>query len=120
MSTFRELEVWQQSMALAEKIYSCTRNFPKEELYGLTSQIRRAAVSIAANIAEGAGRESHAEYCHFISIAYGSCCEAETLCELAERLNLFEKNDAKNISLALANIGRMLRALRKSIRKIAA
>jgi four helix bundle protein len=78
-----DLKVWQLGMDIAEKVYSLTRQFPREELYGLTSQLRRAASSIPANIAEGNGRSSTKDYLRFLSIAVGSLCEVETFLLLA-------------------------------------
>ncbi len=85
-STCRDLIVWQRAINLIEKIYRMTQQFPREELYGLTSQIRRAAVSIASNIAEGQGRTTPGEFRHFIGIARGSTSEVETQLIIAERL----------------------------------
>lgn len=78
MRDFRKYEVWQISHQFCLEIYSITRLFPKEELYGLTSQIRRAALSIPTNISEGCGRNSEAEFAHFLNIALGSAHETET------------------------------------------
>ncbi|HKC66104.1 MAG TPA: four helix bundle protein, partial [Pyrinomonadaceae bacterium] len=83
---YSELIVWQKAMDLVEGIYAATKQFPKEEIYGLTSQIRRAAVSIPSNIAEGQGRKSINEFLHHLSIAYGSLREVETQILIAERL----------------------------------
>ena len=82
-SGFRDLVVWQKSMQLAAEIYELTKEFPREEIYGLTSQMRRSAVSIPSNIAEGQGRANPAEFRQFISIARGSNCELQTQLELA-------------------------------------
>jgi four helix bundle protein len=87
IKTFKDLMVWQQAMNLVEMVYLQTKTFPKEEIYGLTSQIRRAAVSFPANIAEGNGRQSRKEYLQFLSIANGSMKELETHILIAERLN---------------------------------
>jgi four helix bundle protein len=84
----RDLLVWQQAMTLVETIYRVTSSFPSDERFGLTSQMRRSAVSVAANIAEGAGRNGRKEYAQFVGIALGSAVELETLVELAARLNL--------------------------------
>src|SRR5207253_10315334 len=78
ISSYRDLRVWQEGLAFAKGCYFLTRQFPKEELFGLTSQIRRAAASIPANIAEGNGRENSKEYIHFLRIAQGSLKEVET------------------------------------------
>jgi four helix bundle protein len=83
---FRDLVVWQKSMQLAVSVYELTKQFPREELYGLTSQVRRSAVSIPSNIAEGQGRANPGEFRQFIAIARGSNCELETQLELASTL----------------------------------
>lgn len=77
MRDFKKLNVWQKAHALTVHVYKATYDFPREELYGLTSQIRRASVSIPANIAEGCGRGSEADFCHFLQIAFGSASELE-------------------------------------------
>jgi len=110
-STFRDLIVWQKSKALARKIYSLTKNFPKEEVFGLTSQIRRAAVSIPANIAEGKGRGTQKDFCHFLVQARGSLFEVETLAELASDLAYLPAPDQKQIQEDCDEIGRMLNEL---------
>ena len=84
---FKELQVWQKSMELAEFVHQLTSSFPKEEKYGLTSQIQRCAVSVPSNISEGSGRVSIKEFQHFISIAMGSLFELETQVLLASRFN---------------------------------
>ncbi|MCL2762827.1 MAG: four helix bundle protein [Treponema sp.] len=96
-------------------IYLQTRNFPKEEMYGLTSQIRRAAVSIPANIAEGNGRKSRKEYIQFLSIANGSMTELETHLMIAERLKFMTKETSEQLQTKLQSVGRLLTALRKSL-----
>lgn len=115
VSSYRDLEIWQFSMQLAKEMYSFTREFPKEELYGLTSQIRRASVSIPANIAEGYGRDNPGDYSRFLQIAQGSLKELETLVLLACDVGIAEPA-AIEAPLSLADrIGRMLRSLIRSI-----
>src|ERR1700722_14992428 len=87
IQSFRDLRVWQRGMEVVESVYRATQSFPKQELYGLTSQLRRAAVSIPANIAEGHCRQHIKEYLNFLSIAQGSIAELETEIEIAGRLN---------------------------------
>ena len=115
IKTFKDLTVWQETMNLVEMIYLQTRNFPKEEMYGLTSQVRRAAVSIPANIAEGNGRKNRKEYLHFLSIANGSMTELETHLLIAERLKFLTKETAEQLQTQLQSVGRLLTALRKSL-----
>ena len=90
ISSHKDLKVWQESMDLVEDIYKITTDFPKEEIYGLRSQIRRAAVSIPSNIAEGAGRKGSPEFCRFLYISLGSLSEVDTQLEIAIRLNFIE------------------------------
>ena len=116
MKSYKELDVWQQGVLLVEQIYRLTRSFPKEETYGLVSQLRRAAISIPSNIAEGAGRGSRKEYAQFAAIAHGSCCEIETQIILCDRLGLVPHGECEKIARTLAGIGRMLKALSKSLR----
>jgi four helix bundle protein len=92
MSRYKELKVWQESIEFVSSTYACTREFPKEERYGITSQLNRAGVSVAANIAEGAGRNSSKEFVQFLSIAMGSCAEAETLLIISEKQGYISKD----------------------------
>ncbi|MCB1221045.1 MAG: four helix bundle protein [Planctomycetales bacterium] len=115
IESVEDLIVWQRSFDLVDDVYRLTRTFPKEELYGLTSQIRRAAVSIPANIAEGYGRFSGKDYSRFLAIAHGSARELETLLKLSVRVNV-AKQDAIRPALArLEECRRMLWSLRQSI-----
>ena len=115
VKTFKDLLVWQEAMNLVEMIYLQTTIFPKEEIYGLTSQIRRAAVSIPANIAEGNGRKGSKEYLQFLSIANGSMKELETHLLIAERLKFLTKETLTPLQTQLEKTGCLLTALRKSI-----
>ena len=112
---YRDLVVWQQAMDVAVETYRLTSSFPKEEMFGLTSQMRRAAVSIASNIAEGEGRKSKNEFSHFLGIALGSKSELETQLILSERVNLLKTTDTEPIKKSLDDIGKMLTALRRKI-----
>jgi four helix bundle protein len=87
MHNFRELKIWQRSMLLAEKVYKATAAFPKEEKYGLISQLRSCAVSVPSNISEGAGRSTNKQFKYFLEISMGSCNELQTQLELSFRLN---------------------------------
>jgi four helix bundle protein len=115
--SYRDLIVWEQAMALAAAVYSVTRNWPKEELYGLTSQVRRAAVSIPANVAEGYGRENRGSYVQFLKIAQGSLKELETHILLAERIEIASRRETTPLLAQAESIGKLLRAL---LRKLAA
>jgi four helix bundle protein len=110
-----DLKVWQLGMDIAEQVYAVTKGFPREELYGLTSQLRRAASSIPANIAEGNGRASTKEYLRYLSIAVGSSCEVETFLLLAVRLQYMTAKDIEPLLAQLTEEGRMLRGLQKSL-----
>jgi four helix bundle protein len=115
MKTFRELIVWQKSVELVTNIYSVTQVFPKEEIYGLTNQIRRAAVSIPSNIAEGFGRDSKKEFKRFLLISMGSIFEIQTQLEIAKNLNFFSKEEYLTTFNSTREIEAMLSAL---IRKL--
>lgn len=91
-TTFKDLIVWQKSYQLVKEIYRITGNFPKEELYGLSQQLRRAAIAIPSNIAEGYGRQHNKEYKQFLSIAYGSLCEMETQYLISVDLGFISKD----------------------------
>ena len=110
----KELEVWKRSMELVEAIYSFSSEFPKEEIYGLTSQIRRAAVSIPSNIAEGAARKGNKEYLYFINLALGSLSEMETQYILSIRLGL--SSESSNISDLIVTVRKLLLGTRNYIK----
>jgi four helix bundle protein len=112
---YRELKVWQAAMDLAERCYLATRGFPKDELFGMTSQIRRAAVSVPANIAEGQGRQRTKEFLYFLSTARGSLKELETHLILCQRVGLLKAPDAGDLLDLADEIGRMLSGLRHSL-----
>jgi four helix bundle protein len=111
MKSFRELKVWQKAHELTLAIYAATRSFPNEELYGLTSQLRRSAASIGANIAEGCGRRSDGEICRFLQIARGSASEVEYHVLLARDLRFMGEKQASELSQEADEIQRMLTAL---------
>ena len=114
MNKFKELKVWQKSIDLVVKIYHITQSFPKEEIYGLTSQVRRAASSIPSNIAEGAGRMSSGDFKHFLNIARGSAFEVETQLIIAHKLN-YPVPDFNDLTAELDEIQRMITGLQKSL-----
>ena len=114
-TSHRDLLAWQEALRLVEVIYRETRHFPAEETFGLTAQMRRAALSIPCNIAEGAGRNSRKELAHFLGIASGSRAELETQVELALRLGYLKRSDAEICGL-LERVGKLLVGLRKVIR----
>jgi four helix bundle protein len=116
ITSYRDLHVWQLGMEIAEHIYQITRLFPKEEVYGLTSQLRRAAVSIPSNIAEGHARAFTKEYQRYLSIAVGSLAEVETLLQLATRFRFGDLTSIERAIDLLAEERRMLRGLQRSLR----
>ncbi|OGG72852.1 hypothetical protein A3A38_02705 [Candidatus Kaiserbacteria bacterium RIFCSPLOWO2_01_FULL_53_17] len=111
MQTYRDLIVWQRSIQLVKAVYRLTERFPKAEMFGLTSQMRRAAVSIPANIAEGYARKHRAEYLQFLRISFGSGAELETFIILAEELELATKSETANTAQLLDETMRMLNKL---------
>jgi four helix bundle protein len=117
IKNYRELIVWQRAMDLVEMIYRVSRSFPKEELFALGAQLRRAAVSIPANIAEGQGRHTTKEFLHFLSIASGSLVEMETHVLIAERLNYVSHQVASEAIGLAAEVGRLTNGLVRSLRK---
>jgi len=117
LTSYRELRVWQQAVELVVACYRLTGNLPKSETYGLASQIRRAAVSIPANVAEGHGRDHLGDYLHHLSIAHGSLLELETHLIIANKLGYLEVAELQTMLGTTDEIGRMLTNLRKSLRK---
>ncbi|MFZ5453961.1 MAG: four helix bundle protein [Thermodesulfobacteriota bacterium] len=116
MQDFRKLMVWQKSHALTLEMYKVTESFPKNELFGLISQIRRSCVSIPANIVEGCGRNSDPEFARFLSIAMGSATELEYHLLLARDLGLFGQTDYEYLNKSLIGIKQMLNNFIKKIR----
>ena len=113
LTSHKDLKVWQESMTLVVAVYKATEDFPKHEIYGLTSQIRRASISIPSNIAEGAGRRGNKEFIRFLYIALGSLSEVETQLEIAFRLNYLES--IEDINKSIYFIRKMLANLIKSL-----
>lgn len=117
IKSYKDLDVWQKAMDLAVMCYQATKDFPKSEVYGLTSQLQRAAVSIPANIAEGHERKHQKEFIQHLSIAYSSLAELETHIQIAQRLDYISSDKTKRLLEMTGEIGRMLNGLRKSIEK---
>ncbi|WP_299439864.1 four helix bundle protein [uncultured Aquimarina sp.] len=115
MGTFRDLMIWQKSIELVTQIYSETNRFPKEEQYGLTSQIRRSSISIPSNIAEGYGRTGKNDYLRFLNIAISSLFELQTQLEISKNLNFLKK---ENFDILFENTREIERMLASYIRKI--
>jgi four helix bundle protein len=115
MNKFKELKVWQKSIHHVTTIYSATSGFPIEEIYGLTSQIRRCAISIPSNIAEGAGRGTKKEFSHFLDLAKGSSFELETQLIISRELRFIDQNRVESILSELDEIQKMITELQKSL-----
>jgi len=116
MKDFTDLKVWAKAHEVTLAVYQITRNFPREEIYGLTSQMRRAAASVAANIAEGCGRRSDAELHRFLQIARGSASELEYHLLLARDLHFMNGADFKHIEPGVVEVQRMLTSLAQRLR----
>lgn len=116
MRPHENLEVWKKSIDLTVEVYRATESFPKEEKFGLTSQIRRASVSTAANIAEGAARRSDKEFLNFLSIAQGSASEVETEFLIAFRLGYVENDQYQTLMRNLNEIGRLITGLGRHLK----
>ena len=116
VSGYRDLKVWHLGMEIAERVYHFTDQFPKEERFGLTSQVRRAAVSVPANIAEGHARAFTKDYIRFLAISVGSLAEVETFLELSIRLGYGKPELLRELNELIAEERRMLRGLQRSLR----
>lgn len=114
---FERLEVWQRAIEFAELVYLASRQLPDSERFGITSQMRRAAVSVGANIAEGSGRPSRRDFSHFLDQAYGSCMEVVSLGTLAARLSYLPHDDLTRLRGVGASVAAMLCALKNSLRE---
>ena len=115
MQDFHQLKVWQKSHAVALAVYKATSSFPKEELYGLTSQMRRAAVSVPSNIAEGCGRDSQPQFAHFLQIAFGSASELEYQLLLARDLGFLVTSAYGTLNTDITECKRMLASLIQTV-----
>lgn len=113
---FRKLEVWQKGIDLSLEIYKITRDFPKEEMYGLSDQLRRAAVSVPSNIAEGNARTSTKDYINFLNISIGSLLEIITQIEISFRLGYIKENDYKKVLTETEEINKMLSTIKRKLK----
>ena len=113
--SFKGLLVWQQAMDLAEAVYQLCRQLPKEEKFVLSDQLRRAAVSVPSNIAEGSGRQSRREFSQYLRIAYGSLCEVETQLLLVQRLAFTTSANWSDLFKQVSSVGRLLKSLIRSL-----
>jgi four helix bundle protein len=114
--SYRDLTAWQKAMDLVEQVYLGSRNWPKEEAYGLTSQVRRAAISVPSNIAEGQGRDSTKEFLHHLSMARGSILELETQILVAERLGYVDTPLSQDLLRRSAEVSRLVSGLMRSMK----
>lgn len=117
INSYRELRVWSEGIELVQHVYRVTQEFPKNETFGLTSQMQRAAISVPANIAEGHTREHRKEYLHHVSIAQASLAELETHLEIAARLRYASSERIKQLMDQAASLGKQLYALRNALLK---
>ncbi|MCH8839471.1 MAG: four helix bundle protein [Planctomycetes bacterium] len=115
MFRFEKLDVWQKAVEFANRVYEASRGFPSDERFGLTSQMRRAAVSISSNIAEGSGRSSDKDFAHFIEIAYGSLMEVTSQAQVAVRQSFLESQTRDELYQRAEELARMLSGLRSSL-----
>ena len=115
MFNFEKLDVWQKAVVLADLVYSQTRNFPNEERFGLTNQMRRAAISISSNIAEGSSRMSQADFSRFIEIAAGSVFEVTSQAFIAKKQRFLSEDGFQSVYEATEELSRMLSGLRRSL-----
>ncbi len=117
VQSYRDLIVWQKGMDLVEAAYRTTWSFPREEIYTLTSQMRRAAISIPCNIAEGQGRQTTKDFVHFVSIANGSLLELETQCLIARHLTYINQIQTDGLLLLTEEVGRLITGLDRSLQR---
>jgi four helix bundle protein len=117
VKNYSELIAWQQAIELVAAVYRATQEFPKDEMYGLTSQLRRAAVSVPSNIAEGQGRKSTNEFLHHLSVAHGSLREVETQVHIAARLGYLGANQKNDLLDLAAEVGRLINGLYNALNK---
>jgi four helix bundle protein len=115
VQNYRELEVWQKAMDLVALVYRQTARFPREEMYGLRNQLRRASVSIPSNIAEGQGRRTTKEFLHHLSIARGSVLEVQTQVEIAKRLQYLTEDQAAELDRLIVMVLRLLNGLMNAL-----
>ena len=115
--TYEHLNVWKDSMDLIEDVYRITSSFPKQELFGIVSQVRRSAVSITSNIAEGSGRSSKKDYCRFIDMAVGSLNETENILRISLRLSYITEKEFSTLNDKILKIGNSLGAFRRYLKR---
>jgi four helix bundle protein len=117
IKSYRDLETWKKAIELVEEVYKETRSFPREEIYGLTSQMRREAVSVASNVAERQGRDSTNEFLRHLSIAYGSLCEQQTQVLIGYKLSYLNRQTYGRLEDVSASVARLINAPANSLRR---
>lgn len=116
MKSHRDLEVWKKAIELAKTTYEVTGSFPKEELFGLVTQMRRASVSVASNIAEGAARQGEKEFVRFLHLALGSASEIDTQIEISIAIGMGDKRELEELQVSVSEVSRMLHGLIRFLR----
>ncbi len=116
-SNYKQLQAWQNGMELVRRVYHLTRSFPRHEIFGLSSQVQRAAISVPANIAEGHTRGTTKEFLRFVAIAHGSLAEVETMCLVARDLHYIDAESLGQLAGLCDVTGRMLGSLRRTLTK---
>jgi four helix bundle protein len=116
MHKLEKLKIWEKAVELCVHIYKATEHFPREEIYGLTAQIRRAVISIPSNISEGAGRNSNNEFTHFIGIATGSAYEVQTQVVIAEKLQLIPASLSEQLQEYISEVLKMIYAFKQQLK----
>ncbi len=117
MKSHKDLDVWKEAIELAKTVYLVTQDYPKEEMFGLVSQMRRAAVSIASNIAEGAARQGNKEFLQFLYIAIGSASELDTQIEISKTASMGDKEKLSEVQESVNRVARMIQGLIRSIKQ---
>ncbi|MDX8411652.1 MAG: four helix bundle protein [Mariprofundaceae bacterium] len=117
IKSHRDLDVWKRAISLARDVYTVTQTYPKEEIYGLVGQMRRASVSIASNIAEGAARKGAREFLRFLSIAAGSASELDTQIEISKQIGLANERDLNALQTATVDVTKMIFGLIRSVKQ---
>lgn len=116
MHAYKDLKIWQKAIELTVDIYSITENMPNHERFGLISQLNRSAVSIASNIAEGAGRNSSGEFKQFLGVAYGSLCELDTQLIIAFKINYISETFLNDISMKISELQKMIYSFKNTLK----
>ena len=117
LKTHKDLDVWKKSVALVTTVYELTKSFPKDEIYGITNQIRRSAVSVPSNIAEGSARQGNKEFTQFLYISLGSLTELETQLLISNNLQYLSENDFESLMVDIKEIGKMLIGLIRYVKR---